>query len=136
MATYVGGDKSVLNKEYVTSTANLADKTLCTVAGASVVSAAAGVYGVVEKDTVSGDLATVKTSGILEVIASGTVTAGSMVEGLTGSIYANISGTSTSITYTGVQNLASGYPIGKAHTSGVAGDTVLVELIANQVKSA
>jgi len=136
MATYVGGDKLVLNKEYVTAAANLADKTLVTVAGA-VPSSAAVCFGVVEKDTASGDLATVKTApGIVEVVASGTVTKGTKVEALQGSIYANINGTSTSITYAGVQDLVSGYPIGIAHTSGVAGDTVLVQLFANQAKSA
>lgn len=134
---FVGGDKLVLNKEYVTAAANLADKTLVTAAGAVPASAARAVYGVVEKDTASGDLATVKTSpGIVEVFAAGTVTKGSEVEGLQFTIAANINGSSTSITATGVQNLASGYPIGKAHSDSDAGGTVLVELYSNQGKSA
>lgn len=131
---YVGGDKLVLNKEYVTAGANLADKTLVKADGTVPSSAAGAVYGVVEKDTASGDLATVKTSGIIEVFATGAVTKGAMVEVLQGSIYANISGTSTSITGAGVQDVASGYPIGKAHTASDAGGTVLVELSVSQVK--
>jgi len=128
MSTYVGGDKLVLNKEYVTAGANLADKTLVTVAGAVLSSAAALCYGVVEKDTPSGELATVKTSGILEVLATGTVTKGANVEGLTSTRYGNINGTSTSIACCGVQDIAAGYAVGRALSTGVVGDTVLVEL--------
>ena len=126
---FVGGDKLVLNKEYVTAAANLADKSLVLVGG-TVPSSAAGLsYGVVEKDTASGDLATVKngTGSILEVLCTGTVTAGSKVEVLTASVYANISGTSTSITAAGVSVLSSGFPVGLAHTSSDAGGTALIE---------
>lgn len=128
MATYVGGDKLVLNKEYVTAGANLADKTLIDAAGAVLGNAAALCFGVVEKDTPSGELATVKTTGILEVLATGTVTKGANVEGLQSTRYANISGTSTSITVCGVQDRSAGYALGRALSTGVAGDTVLVEL--------
>lgn len=132
---FVGGDKLVLNKEYVTAGANLADKTLVKADGTVPASAAGAVYGVVEKDTANGDFATVKTSpGIVEVFATGTVTKGAMVEVLQGAIYANIGGVSTSITGAGVQDVAAGYPIGKAHTASDAGGTVLVELTASQVK--
>jgi hypothetical protein len=136
MATNVGGDKLVLNKEYVTAAANLADKSLVTVGGA-VPANGTVCFGVVEKDTKTGDLATVKTApGIVEVIAAGTVTKGSQVEALQGTIAANIDGVSTSITYAGVQDLDEGFPIGLAMTSGSAGDTVLVMLFENQAKSA
>lgn len=128
MATYVGGDKLVLNKEYITAAANLADKTLVDVGGAVLASGAALCFGVVEKDTPSGELATVKTTGILEVLALGTVTQGANVEGVTGTRYGNINGTSTSIACCGVQDRASGYAVGRALTAGVVGDTVLVEM--------
>ncbi|CAK0766257.1 conserved hypothetical protein [Gammaproteobacteria bacterium] len=133
----VGGDKLVLNKEYVTAGANLADKTLVTVAGA-VPANGAVAYGVVEKDTANGDLATVKTSpGIIEIVATGSVTKGGKVEALQGTVYGNIAGTSTAITAAGVQDLASGYPIGLAHTgTTTVGETVLVELFSNQAKTA
>jgi hypothetical protein len=137
MGNYVGGDKNVVNKEYITATANLADKSICTVAGACGVSGAVA-YGVVEKDTVSGDLATVKNGAgsLLEVKASGTVTKGTEVEILTGTTYANIAGVSTSITYAGVQNKASGYPIGIAHSDGDVEGTVLIEWFSQQAKTA
>ena len=133
----VGGNAWIAYKQTVTAGANLAGKTLITVAGAAPASAAAGVFGVIEGDVASGDYATVVVApSIVEVIATGTVTAGSMVEGLQGTVYANISGTKTTTTSTGVQNLAAGYPIGKALTSSDANGTVLVALIINQVKSA
>ena len=127
----VGGDKLVLNKEYVTTAADLADKTLITAAGAAVSSGAlatgtAAYYGVIEKDTPSGGLATVKTHGILEVLATGTVTKGSLVEALQGTVYANINGTKTSTISCGVTNIASGYPVGKAMSTSDAYGTVLV----------
>jgi hypothetical protein len=135
MANMVGGDKLVLNKEYVTAAANLADKSLVTAGGAVATAYANGVYGVVEKDTKSGDLATVKTSpGILEVLAGGTVTAGAYVEAVAiATVYGNIDGTSTAIAAAGVQDATSTNKIiGKAHTGGVANETVLVELVAVQ----
>ncbi len=127
---FVGGDKLVLNKEYVTSTQNLCDKTLVTVAGAAPAAAAGGSYGVVEKDTKSGDLATIKNGigSFLEILATGTVTAGARVEAYVVSTVANIDGTATAVTTAaGVMDLASGFPVGIAHTGGSAGSTVLVE---------
>lgn len=136
---YAGGDKLVLNKEYITAAANLADKSLITAAGAAPANAAQGVYGVIEKDVASGDYATVKTSpGIVEVLATGTVTKGYEVEALQATVYANISGTSTSTTSAGVQNIQSAgtsYPIGIAMTSSDAGGTVLVNLYTHQNKA-
>lgn len=131
------GDVWVAHIMPVTTTANLAGKSLITIAGAAPSSAAAGVLGVIAKDTKSGDVANVKIApSIVEVIATGTVTAGAMVEALQGTVYANIDGTSTSTTSAGVIDLASGYPIGKALTSSDVYGTVLVALILNQVKSA
>jgi hypothetical protein len=127
MATNVGGDKFVLDKEIITMTANIAGKTLVTSAGTYAASAGATAYGVLEKDTASGDLGTVKTLGTLEVYAAGTVTKGGVVEALQATIYADISGTSTSTTSTGVQDRASGYIVGRARTAGSAGDTVLID---------
>ena len=85
--------------------------------------------GVVEKDTVSGAVATVKNGigSILEVIATSTVTAGQLVEAYVVTIYANINGTSTAVTTAaGVMNLSSGFPVGLALTSSDTGGTVLV----------
>lgn len=139
MATAVGGDKLVLNKEYITAAANLADKTLILVGGTAVGNAAALCYGVIEKDVKSGDLATVKTApGILEVLATGTVTKGSDVEALQAAIFANIDNVSTSTTSAGVQDLqvaGTGYPVGRALTSGSAGDTVLINMYTHQNKA-
>jgi len=129
MSTTVGGDRLVLNKEYITAGANLADKTLVLVGGTVPSSGAALVFGVVEKDTASGDEATVKTLGILEVIALGTVTKGAHVEVVTGTVYGNINGTSTSIACAGVQDVGSGYIVGRALTAGSSGDTVLIEIM-------
>ena len=119
----------------ITTTANLAGKSLVTAAGAAVTSAANSVFGVLKVDTPSGDTADVKW-GAVEVIATGTVTKGGKVEALTASVYANINGTSTATTSAGVQDLASGYPIGKALSGGVANDTVLVQLFLNDAKTA
>src|SRR3990167_9022804 len=97
MANNVGGDLWVPATVPVTTTANLAGKSLITAAGAAVANAANGVFGVIESDTKSGDYATVKLPpGIVEVIATGTVTKGGKVEALlSASVYANIDGTST-----------------------------------------
>lgn len=127
----VGGDKWIKNKENVTAAANLAAKTFVTVAGAVPASAAGVFYGVVEADTPNGQIAVVKT-GIIEVVATGTVTKGGKVELLQGTVYGNISGTSTAITAAGVQDIASGYPVGLALTgTTTVGDTVLVEIFTN-----
>lgn len=131
------GDVMVTHVLQVTTTANLAGKSLITSAGAAVASAARGVFGVISKDTPSGDYADVKIVGsIVEVIATGTVTAGAEVEVLTGTVYANINGTSTSTTSAGVQDLASGYPVGLALTGSDIYGSVLVYLYTNQAKTA
>jgi hypothetical protein len=131
------GDVFIAHIMPVTTTANLAGKSLITVGGAAASNASAGVFGVIAKDTKSGDVADVKVAhSIVEVIATGTVTAGAMVEVLQGTVYANIDGTSTSTTSAGVTDLASGYPVGKALSSSDVYGTVLVALILNQVKSA
>jgi hypothetical protein len=127
---FVGGDKVVVNKEYVTAAQNLCDKSLVCITGSAPAAAAGGTWGVVEKDTKSGNLATVKNGigSILEVLATSTVTAGSRVEAYVVSTYANIDGTSTAVTTcAGVMDLASGFPVGIAHTGSDAGGTVLVE---------
>lgn len=131
------GDVWVAHVLQVTTSADLAGKSLITAGGAAASNASAGVFGVIAKDTPSGDVADVKIApSIVEVIATGTVTAGNMVEVLQGTVNANINGTSTSTTSAGVTNLASGYPVGKALTSSDVYGTVLVALIVNQVKSA
>jgi hypothetical protein len=130
MAIYsVGGDKLVLNVDKVTAGQNLCGKTLVCWTGSAPAAAAGSIMGVVAKDTVSGQEATVKNGigSILEVIATGTVTAGQLVEAYVYTIYANINGTSTAVTTAaGVMNLASGFPVGLAMTSSDAGGTVLV----------
>lgn len=122
----VGGDKLVLNVETITAAADLAGQSLVTVAGAAVTSAAGDVFGVLANDVPSGDTVSCKTHGILEVIATGTVTAGAKVEVLQGTVPANINGTKTNTTSAGVQDVAAGYPVGLALTSGDAYSTVLV----------
>jgi hypothetical protein len=127
---FVGGDKLVLNKEYITAAQNLCDKSLVCVTGSAPAAAAGLSYGVVEKDTKSGDLATVKNGvgSFLEVLATAAVSAGSRVEAYVVSTYAVIDGTSTAVTTcAGVMDLSSGFPVGIAHTASDAGGTVLVE---------
>ena len=137
MANYVGGDKWVPFTKLVTATANLAGRSLVTFAGAVPANAANSVLGVVKSATKSGDVATVKTPpGVVEVIATGTVTLGAYVEVLTASIYDDIDGTSTAITAAGVQDQADGYSIGKAYTAGSANDTVLIALMDCQAANA
>jgi hypothetical protein len=130
-------DLWVCAKLPLAAAANLAGKSLVTAAGAAVTSAANSVFGVNEADTKSGDTMNVKLPpSIVEVIATGTVTKGGKVEALTATVVAQIDGTETNTTSAGVQNLASGYPIGKALTAGVANDTVLVSLFLNDGKTA
>ena len=127
---FVGGDKNVVNKEYVTAGQNLCDKSLVCWSGSAPAAAAGSIMGVVEKDTKSGDIATVKNGvgSLLEVLATGAVTKGAQVEAYVVSTYANIDGTSTAVTTcAGVMDKASGFPIGIAHTASDAGGTVLVE---------
>lgn len=136
MANNVGGDVWVVHTLPITTTANLAGKSLITAAGAAVANAANRVFGVLATDTPSGDVATVKiVPSIVEVIATGTITKGGQVEVLTATVVANINGTATNTTSAGVTNLASGYPIGVALTDGVANDTVLVALSLNNAKT-
>jgi hypothetical protein len=126
---FVGGDKLVLNKDYVTAGQNLCDKSVVCYTGSAPAAAAGSIMGVVEKDTKSGDIATVKNGigSILEVIATGTVTAGLYVEAYVVSTVAVIDGTSTAVTTcAGAMNMASGFPFGLALTSSDAGGTVLV----------
>lgn len=137
MANNVGGDIWCPAKLYVTAAANLAGKSLVDAAGAAIANAANSVFGVLESDTKSGDYGTVKLPpGMVEVLATGTVTKGGKVEVLQATVYANIDGTSTTTTSAGVQNLSAGYPIGKALTGGVANDTVVVSLFLNDAKTA
>ena len=127
-----GGDVWVPYTKEIATSANLADKSLITAAGAGVVSAANTAYGVIRGDVANGDYATVKTFPcIAEVLATGTVTEGNAVEALSASVYASISGSSTSTTSTGVQNYSSGYVIGRALSSSDANGTVLVSFFAN-----
>lgn len=137
LANAVGGDDWVAQTLPVTVSANLAAKTLVTAAGAAVANAANSVFGVTKTDVKNGDSVTVKVPpSIVQVIATGTVTKGSKVEVLQATIKALIDGVSTNTTSAGVQNLASGYPIGKALTGGVANETVTVSLFLNDAKTA
>lgn len=138
MSTNVGGDLLDLGARWeVTAGANLAQDTLVDLAGTVPSSAAECTGGVAVTDCASGDTVPLKLlgAGILRIVATGTVTAGLKVEVLQGTKYANINGTSTSVTIAGVQNVASGYPTGRAITGGSAGDTVLVNTFAQQAKS-
>lgn len=127
MPNYVGGDKWVSQKMQVTAAANLVDKTLVTIAGAVPANAANTAIGVVDKDTPNTYLADIKfgVGSILEVIATGTVTAGNWVEALSAATFTTQQ--TTNVTGAGVQNYNSGYPVGRAITGGSANDTVLVE---------
>lgn len=130
-------DVWVVHTLSITTTANLAGKSLITAAGAAVANAANSVFGVISQDTKSGDAATVKLPpSIVEVLATGTVTKGGKVEVLQATVVADIDGTATNTTSAGVTNLASGYPIGKALTGGVANESVLVSLFLNDGKTA
>ena len=130
--TNTSGDVWVPHTQIITAGANLADKTLITQAGAAVVSAALGTYGVIRGDVASGDYATVKIAPcIVEVLCTGTVTQGILVEALTGAVYANIAGTSTSTTSSGVSTIASGYAVGKALTTSAVYGTALISVFSN-----
>jgi hypothetical protein len=126
MANYVGGDKWIKDKEGVTAAANLVDKTFVNANGAVPANAEKCTGGVVERDTASGDYATYKT-GIVEVIATGTVTAGNFVEILTSTFTTK---DTTGVTGAGVQNATStNLCVGRAITGGSANDTVLIETL-------
>jgi len=134
MATNVAGDLLDLGaKIEVAAAANMAAGTFMNMDGSLPSSAAACTGGVVPVDTASGDYVDLKLPpGIYRVRATGTVTAGLLVELLQASVYGNISGTKTAITAAGVQNISAGYAIGRAITGGVSGDTVLVNVTINQ----
>ena len=124
MANYVGGDKWIKDKEQITAAANLVDKTFVNANGAVPANAAKCTGGVVERDTANADYATIKT-GIVEVIATGTVTAGNFVEILTSTFTTK---DTTGVTGAGVQDATSTNAIvGKAITGGSVNDTVLIE---------
>ena len=119
----------------ITAGANVAAKTLVNLDGTIPASAAVCTGGVANVDCPSGsDLDLKLHPGIYAVVATGTVTLGGEVEGLSGSVYGNINGTKTAITATGVQDLASGFKIGRARSAGSAGDIVLIDLYSNQAK--
>jgi len=129
---YAGGDVFIAHTKQVTTSANLAGKSLITYAGAALANATGACYGVIDKDVKSGDIATVKMApSIVEVLCTGTVTEGNLVEGLQGTVYANIDGTSTTTTSCGVQNYSAGYVIGKAYSSSDANGTALIALMVN-----
>lgn len=129
---HVGGNKFVLNTEYLTAGENLADKTLVCWTGSAPASAAGLVMGVVQKDTPNAEQATVITDGLVEVFAAGAVTKGALVEALDMTIIANINGTSTSLTNSGVVDHTNGVSIGQAYTGSDAGGTVLVLIIKGE----
>lgn len=114
--------------EQVTAAANIPAKTLVT-AGGAVPANAAACYGSVQTDSGNGETMDVITAGFIPVIATGTVTKGLNVEVLTSTFTTK---DATGVTGAGVQNVASGVIIGKAHSTGVAGDVVLVEFFGHQ----
>lgn len=114
--------------EQVTATANIPAKTLVTAAGAVPANAAAA-YGAVRTDSGNGEIMDVDTAGFLPVIATGTVTKGLNVEVLTSTFTTK---DAAGVTGAGVQNVASGVIVGKAHSTGVAGDVVLIEFFGHQ----
>jgi hypothetical protein len=122
----------------VTAAANLAAHTFVNIDGTVPASAAECTGGITDSDVVSGEVADLALPiGAFAVRATGTVTKGLQVELLqdTTTVYGNISGVKTLIACAGVQNIASGYAVGRAYTSGVAGDLVLVIPSVNQAKS-
>jgi hypothetical protein len=129
MPNYVGGDKNVVTTQYVTAAANLVAKTFVNANGAVPANAAKCTGGVLATDTANTELGTIKlgAGSIVEVRATGTVTAGGFVEILT-STYTTQQ--TTGVTGAGVQDATSTNAIvGKAHTGGSVNDTVLVELM-------
>ncbi len=123
MANYVGGDKLVVDKMYVTAGANLVDKTFV-YANGTVPANNNDAFGVVERDTASGDIATIKR-GIIEVLATGTVNAGEYVEILTSTFTTK---DTTGVTGAGVQKAAGGnYVVGLALPTTAVNETVLVD---------
>ena len=136
MSKSVGGDLLNLGvKQPITAAANLAALTFVNKDGTVPASAAAVTGGVIEVDTPSGDTADVKMPpGVYKVLATGVVTDGIEVEILqnTTTVYGNINGVKTLITCAGVSTIASGKVIGRACSSGFAGDAVLVDVYGSQ----
>ena len=129
---YAGGDIWIAHTKSLATSANLAGKSLITYAGAALANATGACYGVIDKDTPNGDYATVKLApSIVEVLCTGTVTEGNLVEGLQATVYASINGASVATTSCGIQNYSSGYVIGKAYSSSDANGTALVALFTN-----
>jgi hypothetical protein len=132
VANYVGGDKNVVSKGYVTAAANLVDKTFVCANGAVPANGANTAFAVVERDTANGDLATVKR-GEIEVIATGTVTAGAYVQILTSTFTTK---DTTGVTGAGVVDLDStNYAVGRAITGGIVNETVLIDTYDKSYKN-
>jgi hypothetical protein len=115
----------------VTVSVNIAAKTFVNIDGSLPASAAACTGGIANADTASGDKASVKLApGIYAVRATDTVTKGLQVEIYqdTTTVYGNINGTKTLIACAGVKNISSGLVVGRALTSGSAGDLVLINI--------
>ena len=129
MANYVGGDRVIVNRMQVTAGANLVDKTFVNIDGTVPANAAKCTGGVVQGDTTNADIATVKhgVGSQLEVIATGTVTAGNFVEVLLSTFTTK---DTTGVSGAGVQNATStNVAVGRALTAGSVNDTVLIELL-------
>jgi hypothetical protein len=119
--------------EPVTAAANIPAKTLVTAAGAVPANAAAA-YGVVANDVANGEVADVITVGLVPVIATGAVTKGASVEALQAATFVTKDSAGVAnVTGAGVQDFAAGVKIGRAHSTGVAGDVVLIEMFGHQV---
>ena len=129
MANNVGGNKWVVDYRQVTAAANLVGKTFVNANGAVPANAAKCTGGVVQTDVASGDYGTI-AEGVgsqVEVIATGTVTAGNFVEILLSTFTTK---DTTGVSGAGVQDATStNVVVGKALTGGVVNDTVLVELL-------
>ena len=129
IANAVGGNRHVVDKRSITAAANLVDKTFVNANGAVPANAEKCTGGVVQGDTTNADYATVcvGTGSILEVIATGTVTAGGFVEILTSTFTTK---DTTGVTGAGVQNSSSTNAIvGNEGAAEAVITTVLVELM-------
>ena len=134
--TFAGGNQfEGVGTIPVTTSVNIARKSFVNMDGSLPSSAAVCTGGVARFDAPSGLSADVFLPGnIVEVWATGAVTAGLLVEILQGTVYSNISGTSTSVTAAGVQNIASGYVVGRALDTTDAGGTVRVYIMGLSTK--
>ena len=140
MATNVSGIALDLGARFpypVTAGANIAADSFVNADGTVPANAADCTGGVAMADTANGDYVDVLIPpGIVRVKATGTVTKGLLVEILQASFTCNIAGVATAVTAAGVQNTSAGKIVGRALTTGVANDTVLVNLAVNSAKSA